>query len=223
MKAGPFQWLVRLREDMHQLTSEAARLHWPGLDGSAEPYFNYRYEHICQVEREALRLLDAEGGDAEILLAAVWIHDRCQPQYAGPPDHAAQAAHWARDNLAAFGFPAAKVPEVCFAVANHSNSPGSLAGQAQEARMLWDADKLTKIGAFPVIVYLCGFPAFPDKVMTLQSIVDHGFWHLQRVTQLVENFYFEKSRQRARLKLAAERAYYAALAEEAGSELNDKI
>jgi len=223
MKADPYKWLVRLQEDIYRLTSEAARLHWPGPDGSTEPYYNYRYEHIRQVEREALRLLEAEGGDAEILLAAVWIHDRYQPQYAGPPDHGARAANWANENLEGFGFPAVKVPEVCYAVANHSNPPGSLAGQAQEARMLWDADKLTKIGAFPVIVYLCGFPAFPDKVMTLQSIVDHGFWHLQRVSHLVENFYFERSRQRARLKLAAERAYYAALAEEAGFEPEGKI
>jgi len=217
-----YTWLPRLREDIRQLTNQAARQHWSGPDGNAVPYYNYRYEHFCQVEREALHLLGAEGGDAEIVLAAVWVHDRFQPQYAGPPDHATPAAEWAGENLASFGFPAAKVPAVCFAVANHSRPPGALWGQPPEVRIVWDADKLTKIGAYPVVVYLCGFPAFPGKVMTLESIVAHGFRHLEAVAPLVENFYFESSRQRARIKLKAEQTYYAALAEEIGYQADEK-
>jgi HD superfamily phosphodiesterase len=65
---------------------------------------NYRLEHIRQVERHALRLFAQPGGDPEIWLAPVWIHDRCQPQFSSQ-DHAAQAAGWASENLASYGFP----------------------------------------------------------------------------------------------------------------------
>jgi HD superfamily phosphodiesterase len=61
-----------------------------------------------QVARDATRLLAEMGGDEDTVLASVWIHDRFQPQYHGT-DHAAKAAEWARQNLAALGFPGEKV------------------------------------------------------------------------------------------------------------------
>jgi HD superfamily phosphodiesterase len=146
---------------MASITGQAARKHWPGLSPEAEPYYNYRFEHVRQVERDAQRLIAVVGGDTEIILASVWTHDRFQPQYEGDR-HAARAAEWVREHLASLGFPISKVPAVEYVVANHSNAPNTIPENELEARLVWDADKLSKTGALAVISFLCSIPAFPQ-------------------------------------------------------------
>ena len=208
-------WLARLRQDLARLTAEAARVHWPGPAPGSPPYFNYRLEHVRQVERHAQRLLASCGGDQEIVLAAVWLHDRFQPQFEGP-EHAVRGAAWAHENLAALGFPAQKVEAVVFAVAHHSDPPGALPREAKEARILWDADKLAKVGPTEVAAFLCSAPAFADKEITFGGIARQGLATLKEAEARLGGFYFEASRHWAREAFAAQRAFYEALAREVG-------
>lgn len=208
-------WLARLRSDLIAITTDAAREIWRGVPADAPPYFNYRLEHVYQVERDALRLLDLVGGDREVVLAAVWLHDRFQPQYSRD-HHAARAGEWAREHLAAYGFPPEKIARVVFAVANHSNAPGALPDDAPEARVLWDADKICKIGALEIVTFLAGNPAFPHKPNTFATIARHGLDKVDGDESLVAQFYFAPTRAWARDRLAAKRAFYTALAREIG-------
>ena len=162
-------WLNQLKTDLKTITLPLARQYWPGLSAEDEPYYNYRFQHVEQVERDARRLLVAYGGDEDIVFASVWIHDRCQPQYEGE-NHGEKAAEWANENLAKIGFPNEKVPAVVYAVRNHSNLPQTIPVKDKEARLLWDADKLTKLGAFSVVYSLCSCPAFPQTKVTLTWI-----------------------------------------------------
>jgi len=208
---GSADWLSGVREDMTVLSASAAREFWPGPAPSDPPYFNYRLEHVRQVERNAVWLLDEVGGDEDIVLASVWIHDRFQPQFDGK-DHAARAAAWAGDNLAGLGFPAHKVAGVCLAVAHHSDDPGAIPGEAKEARILWDADKLAKVGPIEVVAFLCSAPAFAGEQLTSASVARHGLANLTSCEALVASFYFESTRQRAREAFIVQRAFYEALA-----------
>ncbi len=144
------EWLVVLRQDMASITEPAARQLWPNPDPSLPPFFNYRLEHVRQVERDAVALLAAVGGDQDIVLAGVWLHDRYQPALTGE-NHGQRAGDWARANLAALGFPVDKVERVAFTVAHHSDARGSIPADAHEARLLWDADKLAHTGPTEVI------------------------------------------------------------------------
>jgi HD superfamily phosphodiesterase len=137
-------WLTQLQTDLLMISKGAARIHWPGISPESDPYYNYRFEHVKQVERDVHRLKAVVGGDTEILLASVWIHDRFQPQYEGN-QHALRAAEWVQKHLASLGFPENKVDEVEYVVANHSNEPNKIPERRLEARILWDADKLSKI------------------------------------------------------------------------------
>lgn len=215
MKSSTREWLVILRSDMESITREAALNHWPGSTPDDPPYFNYRLEHVLQVERDAMRLLGSVGGDEEVVLASVWIHDRFQPQYLDN-NHAAEAEQWAREHLSAFGFPGEKVEAVCYSVANHSNPPGSIPEVAEEARMLWDADKLSKVGAVSVAAFMCGIPAFPDKLMGFREIAQLGGDETKEYAHLPEVFYFDLSRKRAKERLEAQRLFYEELSREAG-------
>jgi hypothetical protein len=214
IKSDQAPWLVSLQNDMMLITAQAAQRHWPGPQPGSDPYFNYRFEHVQQVEREALNLLnepDLQLADPEIVLAAVWIHDRYKPQYEGD-DHARQAADWAREHLAGSGFPPGKVQAVVFAVEHHADPPGTLSESAIEARLVWDADKLTKIGPLNIISKLVSHPAYPEQNITYTGMALLGLEQLEKSRRLVDEFYFEASRALARVRFAQQKEFYEMLA-----------
>ena len=209
MKPDQPEWLTTIQNDVALITTQEAQKHWPGPSGA--PYYNYRLEHIQQVEREARRLLKTVQADQEIVLAAVWLHDRFQPQY-NDDDHATRGAEWARANLAALGFPVHKVTRVIYAVANHSNAPGTIPMSAVEARLLWDADKLTKLGALQVVTYMCGHPAFSHRKISYQSMANNQLERLEYARKMLDHFYFPRSNEIARERFKLQEAFYHALA-----------
>ncbi|MBN2238612.1 MAG: hypothetical protein JW712_02470 [Dehalococcoidales bacterium] len=206
-------WLSVLRDDVKRITTEAAMAVWPGTDG--EPYYNYRLEHVQQAEREAKRLLALVGGDEDIVMASVWIHDRFQPQYEGEK-HSEKGADWAKNNLAALGFPADKVSLVEYAVGNHSNPHGTIPEQYHEARMLWDADKLSHLGALAIITMLCGNPAFPQTKVSYEWVRQRMSEKMAKAKDWGDQFYFGPSRQWAKQRLKTQRVFYESLENELG-------
>lgn len=213
MSADTSEWLTRLREEMVEISTSAAREFWPGPTAASPPYFNYRLEHIRQVERNAKRLLAQLGGDSDVVLASVWIHDRFQTQFTDS-NHAARAAEWSGENLSSYRFPADKVEMVCFTVAHHSDVPGSIPPEAKEARILWDADKLTKLGPSSIVAFLCSNPAFPAVEVTYASVAQSGQEFLKEVEPLIGKFYFEVSREWALERFKVQRTFYDVLAQE---------
>jgi HD superfamily phosphodiesterase len=209
------EWLSSLQKDMELITADAAREHWPGPGVDDTPYYNYRLEHVRQVERDALRLLHEVGGDRDVVLASVWIHDRFQPQFSGP-DHAALGAQWARQHLGSTGCPQHKVEQVSFAVASHSNQPHTIPPAAKEARLLWDADVLGKMGAASVVVFLCSMPAYPHNQVTHSALAERGLGRLDDARSTIDLFYFPPSRVWAEERLRTKQQFYEALAREVG-------
>jgi HD superfamily phosphodiesterase len=215
MEKSTPEWLSSLRKDMESSSEQAAREHWPGPGIDGAPYYNYRLEHVRQVERDALRLLHEVGGDRDVVLAAVWIHDRFQPQFSGP-EHAVLGAEWAGLHLGSTGFPPHKVEQVSLAVASHSHEPRTIPPTAREARGLWDADLLSKMGAVSIVVFLCSMPAFPQNVVTHYTLAERGLESLGHARSTIDSFYFQPSRVWAEERLRTEQRFYAALAREVG-------
>lgn len=211
---NPPAWLVHLREDMESITTRAALDIWQGPTPDNPPYYNYRLEHVRQVERDALRLLAAEGGDAEIVLAGVWLHDRYQPQYHGGLEHGPNAAVWAAEHLAELGFPEEKIPAVVYAVEHHSKPAGFFLPEQHEACLLWDADKLSKVGAISIMVFFAGMPAFPQWTNTPASICEHGLKRMEDKRQLAEQFYTATARKLAAGRYKNYESFYTGLYEE---------
>lgn len=140
-------WLETLKKEMLEITRTAALEYYPAINGYEEPHYNLRYEHVKQVEREALKLLEVySDADKDIVLATVWTHDRFKPQFIGH-DHGNRAADWVAENLESKGFPKEKVKAVEYAVRNHVGYDKNLLNiETLEAQLLWDADKLAHCG-----------------------------------------------------------------------------
>jgi uncharacterized protein len=122
--------------------------------GEGEPLpFDYRFEHVAQVTALALRLGRLLEADLEVIEAAGWLHDVRKEQ----PSHGTAGAAAARTILAATDFPSAKIDAVAEAIRQHVGlyrEPGAPPLEPVEAAILWDADKLTKLGAQSILISL---------------------------------------------------------------------
>jgi uncharacterized protein len=113
-------------------------------------HYNYRWEHVQAVVRLAVRLAALTGADPEVVEAAAWLHDVAKGQGTDHGQEGAQAAHRI---LATTGYPPQKIPSVAHAIAQHvglwrwRDQPV----EPLEAAVLWDADKLSKLGATAVL------------------------------------------------------------------------
>lgn len=104
--------------------------------------------HLRRVWANCRSLMRDEGGDAEILLPAAFLHDIINlPKTSADRARASTlSAHHASVFLAGQDYPAAKIPAVAHAIAAHSFSAG-IAPLTPEARILQDADRLEALGA----------------------------------------------------------------------------
>jgi HD superfamily phosphodiesterase len=214
-----FDWLTELQTELTQITLPLARQYWPGLSPKDEPYYNYRLEHVKQVERDSRRLMAVTGGDEDIVLASVWIHDRFKPQLEGD-NHASRAALWARQHLEEKGFPTVKISRVEYAVANHANPPQTIPATAREAQILWDADKLSKLGAVLVVYMLCTCQAYPQNKVNFKWILKEMRSWVEKGRELPPHFYFQLSRDLGHERWNTLRNFCASLEKEVG-DLDD--
>lgn len=107
--------------------------------------------HIRRVLRDALAIAAAEGGDTEILRAAVWFHDLVNLPKDHPERHMASRMSAAKASviLREWHVPEDMIAQISHAIAAHSFS-ANIPPETIEARILQDADRLDAIGAIGI-------------------------------------------------------------------------
>jgi uncharacterized protein len=117
----------------------------PGDDGSHD------IGHLARVWANARAIQAEEGGDAELLAAAVLLHDCVHVEKSSPLRARASrlAAERARRVLAGLGWDGVRIEAAAHAIAAHSFSAG-IAPETLEARILQDADRLEALGAIGI-------------------------------------------------------------------------
>lgn len=136
------------------LAEDRARQGWAAEDPRLPP-FPYRWEHVQQVARNGEWLLTQVAADAAVVRAACWLHDVKKQE----PHHAARGADFARTFLPQTDFPPDRIEAVVQAIAQHEGLWRAAEGWQPdqpfrpapplapiEVALLWDADKLAKIG-----------------------------------------------------------------------------
>jgi len=122
--------------------------------GGEDMAFNYRWEHIQAVVRLAIRLAELTAADREVVEAAAWLHDVAKGY--DSQDHGRDGAIAARRILAQTDFPPRKVEAVADAIAKHVGLWTDEPVEPLEAAVVWDADKLSKLGA-TIVVHGIGY------------------------------------------------------------------
>lgn len=196
--------------------AEAIRL-WKWNEQAEHVPFSHRREHVQEVVRLALLLAAAEGATPEqttVIEAAAWLHDIRKHE----PHHATAGAAEAPRVLASTDFPPALIDAVAHAIAQHeglTRPPGAPPLQPLEAAILWDADKLSKLG---VSALVSGLLAPYDTGCTLSERRHrHTLWVRSTLARTVESMNTRAAQQAARHRFAAMSSALAAWeAEEAG-------
>jgi len=141
----------------------------PGPDG-ARPLFDYRFEHTLAVVKVARWLAPLAGADPEIVECSAWLHD-CRKflnDPTGRDNHARDASAVVESILAGTDFPPGKIPAVRHAIDHHVGLKLKHRLEPVETACLWDADKLSKIGAASLVHFTSIAGAFgPVETATI--------------------------------------------------------
>ena len=107
--------------------------------------------HILRVFRNSMRIHALEGGDGDVLAAAVLLHDCVAVEKNSPLRAQASrlAAEKASTVLGNMGWSGARIDAVAHAILTHSFS-ANITPETLEAKILQDADRLDAIGAIGV-------------------------------------------------------------------------
>ena len=128
-------------------------LDW-SLPADAPLPYRYRWEHVKDVVENARLLAQRLGADEDACVAAAWLHDIRKLE----DQHGRRGAAEAVQVLKATDFPQHKIGTVDTAIRLHegfSSGRRNKPLEPLEAAILWDADKLTKLGV-PQLAHILG-------------------------------------------------------------------
>lgn len=191
----PVAWRSAVREQMFRATHEELA----GRHGDLDVSFNYRWEHVQAVVTLANRLAALTGADADVVEAAAWLHDVCK--WTHGETHAEAGAAFARAFLPTTNFPPEKIDAVATAIAAHQGLYREDSLEGLEAQVLWDADKLAKIGLTAAFHWTGGALA-GDEGRTMADIIARGR-NAEWQAKTVASMHTAPARRAARARLRA--------------------
>ncbi len=163
--------------------------------------FNYRWEHVQAVVRLAVRLAELTGADPEIVEASAWLHDVAKSY---SKDHGRDGAIDASQILAQTNFPPEKIAAVADAIVKHVGLTTTEPVEPLEAAVLWDADKLSKLGA-TIVLHLTGWILIVGETTTA-SLLDE-FHDMGWMEGTVHSFNTAQAQAAGRKRLETFRAF----------------
>lgn len=186
-------WRKTVKKAMKQATTAEARQRF----GTNDPLFNYRWEHVTAVVTLALKLGELTGADMEVVEAAAWLHDIRKE--AGPkhPQEGAKAAH---EILEKTDFPRQKIGHVARAIRSHQGLWRRKPLQDLESQVLWDADKLAKIG-LTAAFHFTPLILMKGNGTTLQTLINDARSNSKWMSKTVASMHTEPA------KLAAQKRF----------------
>jgi uncharacterized protein len=185
----------------------------PGPDGP-RPVFDYRFEHTLAVVKLARWLAPLADADPDVVECAAWLHDCRKVLNAakGKDTHAQDASRVVAQILEGTDFPPAKIPAVRQAIDHHVGLKRHTKLEPVEAACLWDADKLSKIGAASLIHFGCIAGAF--EPIDTAGILQRGEQWLHRAKTIAASMNTKPARKEAERRVAFITAHYRQLSRE---------
>ncbi|HRQ39058.1 MAG TPA: HD domain-containing protein [Chloroflexota bacterium] len=159
-------WREAVEEVMRHATEAEALARF----GKRKPAFNYRWEHVTAVVTLANKLAELTGADGDVVEAAAWLHD---VRKEAKEKHPLEGAKFARKFLPKTDFPPEKVEAVAQAIEAHMGLWLDKPLTNLEAQVLWDADKLAKIG-LTAVFHFTGNVLAKGKPTTTADLITMG-------------------------------------------------
>ena len=147
----------QLQQIIEISTRKAAIEEWKSSsEKQRAPLYNYRGDHVQQVVNLAKYIGESTNANMEILTLAAWFHDIAKPGIEGIEitHHGEASAEIAGDWLAEAGYDLETSAQVANAVRNHVGLKLKKSLEPIEAQVLWEADKILKLGLIGVLQYI---------------------------------------------------------------------
>jgi uncharacterized protein len=198
-------WREHLPRVAFEATRKEAEERWNSDDLPA----NYRWEHIQAVVKVGRQLARLTGADQDIVEAAAWLHDIRKK---GRNDnHGIKGAKTAEQILATTDFPEDKIASVSDAISKHVGLYKDEIIEPLEAAVLWDADKLSKLGATSILHYFIYWMSKGDESVA-QLIEQASAFEWQKKT--VKSFNTKPAMLAGRKRLDSQRTFWNQLLQE---------
>lgn len=192
-------------------------------NGTPHPVFDYRFEHTLAAVKISRWLAPKAGADADIVECAAWLHD-CTKRYQEPKGHdthAREASDLAVQILEGTDFPPEKIPAVQHAIEHHVGLRLTKKLEPIETACLWDADKLSKIGAASLVHYGCISGAF--QAIDTTCILERGEHWLELAREIVTSMNTEPARNEAEHRMAFLEHHYRQLRREWNEPMEETL
>jgi uncharacterized protein len=200
-----FPWREHLPKAAYEATLAEAKERWD----LQEPPVNYRWQHVQAVVRLGAALARLTGADEQVVEAAAWLHD--VRKMGKDDDHGVEGAKRAGEILALTDFPPGKIDSVAEAIEKHVGLYKDETIEPLEAAVLWDADKLSKLGATSILhAYGYGISMGGE---TFDQFVEHASG-MQWQEKTVQSFNTKFATEAGRKRLAFQRAFWEQLLRE---------
>lgn len=188
---------------------------FPFVEGELDPsLFNYRLEHTRVVVSLSVDLARELGADELVSVTAAWLHDvaKCPHPDLDPEetrrrasDHGKYGALEADEFLRSIGFPDDKRKQVVDAISQHVGLVKDYVIEDLPAAILWDADKLSKVGV-SVLFHGLGYQIVKPWRQTppgdfMRSFVSYHDEFLDTYRKIVDSFNTKPAQKWGRQRL----------------------
>ncbi|MFX1484417.1 MAG: HD domain-containing protein [Promethearchaeota archaeon] len=157
----------RLREIVQASTRKTAKAEWNDAARNQKvPLYNYRGDHIDEVVALSKHLAEGTDADMEVITLAAWLHDLAKPGIAGisAKQHGKASAEMAEEILTNEKIDRATIEKVSDVIRKHVGLTLKQPLEPIEAQIIWEADKILKLGIIGMIQGLLnGVRLFPGR------------------------------------------------------------
>ncbi len=120
---------------------------WKEAQSKSElPLYDYRLDHVRQVVALVKKIGPSVDADMDVLTLAAWLHDIAKPGMGGVKDHGQEGAKIASAILHDLEVSNDTIERVMDAIWKHVGLSLEHPLEPIEAQVLWEADKLDKLG-----------------------------------------------------------------------------
>lgn len=188
-------WRKAVKKVMRAATEQEIIRRFGSMDNAS---FNYRWEHVKTVVALAKKLAKLTEADKDVVVAAAWLHDVRKDTR---DLHPQEGAKFAREFLPQTDFPPEKIERVAQAIEDHMGLWRNEPLMNLESQVLWDADKLAKIG-LTAVFHWTGLALAGNKFRDVHDLIKRGRdAHWQEKT--VASMHTEPARHAAQSRLVA--------------------
>ena len=156
-----------LRKVVEVTTRKAAIEEWSiAADKQKVPLYNYRFDHINEVVDLVKYIAEGTDANMDVVILAAWLHDIAKPGVGGIPaqHHGIASAEIAEEILLEEGVDPETISQVSDVIRKHVGLTIKETLEPIEAQVLWEADKILKLGLVGLLQYvLNGVRIFPNQ------------------------------------------------------------